>query len=107
MATKEVNQNNWKEEVLDSDLPVLVDFWAEWCGPCRAIAPALEAISEEYGDKILIRKLNVDENPELSREYNIRSIPNMKVFLNGEVQQTIVGAKPKKVIETELEGWLS
>jgi thioredoxin 1 len=101
-ATKPVTDSTFATEVLQSDTPVLVDFWAEWCGPCRMVAPVLEEIAAEHAGKIRIVKLNIDENPETARQYQIMSIPTMAVFVNGEVDKKIVGAKPKAAILKDL-----
>ncbi|MEI7549578.1 MAG: thioredoxin [Actinomycetes bacterium] len=93
-------------EVLKSNLPVLVDFWAEWCGPCRAVAPILEEISQEHGAKLKIVKLNIDENSELAIKYGITSIPALNIFVNGEVVKSIVGAKPKPMLLKDLEAFI-
>jgi len=93
-------------EVLKSNLPVLVDFWAEWCGPCRAVAPILEEISQEHGAKLKIVKLNIDENSELAIKYGITSIPALNIFVHGEVVKSSVGAKPKPMLLKDLEAFI-
>ena len=103
-ATKTVTDATFVSDVLESDKPVLVDFWAEWCGPCKMVAPVLEEIAAEHGDKLTIAKVNIDENPEIARRYQIMSIPTMSVFQGGEVVKSIVGAKPKAALLRDLEG---
>jgi thioredoxin 1 len=104
--TKTVTDASFDADVLGSDRPVLVDFWAEWCGPCKMIAPVLEEIAAEHADKITIAKVNIDENPEIARRYQIMSIPTMSVFNSGEVVKSIVGAKPKAALLRDLEGYI-
>ena len=106
MATKSVGDNDFASEVLASGKPVLVDFWAEWCGPCRAVGPILDEIANEHGDKIKIVKLNTDEESAIAIKYGITSIPTLNVFVNGEVVKTIIGAKPKPALLKELEGFI-
>ena len=93
-------------DVLQSDKPVLVDFWAEWCGPCRAVAPVLEEIARDHGDKLDIVKLNTDENPATTGKFGITSIPTMHVYQGGEIVKTIMGARPKPVLLRELEPFI-
>ena len=106
MATKTVTDSSFGPDVLSASEPVLVDFWAEWCAPCRAIAPALEQISDELAGKVQVVKLNIDENPDAATRYGVRSIPTMILFKNGEPAATKIGAEPKSRIQAWLEAQL-
>ena len=106
MATKTVTDASFQQEVLGSPQPVLVDFWAEWCGPCRMIAPALEEISRELGEKVTVAKLNIDDNPDAPARYGVRGIPTMILFKDGQPAATKVGAAPKSALQSWLEGQL-
>jgi len=106
MGTKEITDASFSTDVLGSDTPVLIDFWAEWCGPCRQIAPALEELSGDYDGKLVIGKLNIDDNPMTPGKYGVRGIPTMMLFRGGELVATSVGAKPKGAIAAWIDGAL-
>ncbi len=103
MRPLEITDENFESEVLNSDLPVLIDFWAAWCGPCRMIAPLVEELAGEYEGKIKIGKLDIDNNQQTAIKYGVRSIPTLLVFKNGEVKDTIIGAVPKSQISQKLD----
>ena len=105
-AMKSVTNDSFDADVLKNGKPVVVDYWAEWCGPCRQVAPVLEAIAAEHGDKIDIVKLNVDENPEIARRYGILNIPTLGVFQNGQVVKEIVGARSKSRLLDDLSEFI-
>ncbi len=98
-----VSDENFDAEVLQSELPVLLDLWAPWCGPCKAIAPTVEALAGEYAGKLKVVKLNVDDNPKTPANYNVRGIPNLILFKAGEVQEQIVGAVPRAKLEAAIK----
>ena len=98
----EVVDSAFDNEVIESEVPVLIDFWAPWCGPCRALSPVIEEISKDYEGRVKVGKVNVDENPETTMKFRIRSIPTLIVFKNGEVSEQIIGAVPKSEIEKVL-----
>ncbi|HEV7918442.1 MAG TPA: thioredoxin [Solirubrobacterales bacterium] len=99
----EVTDDNFQSEVVESDTPVLVDFWAPWCGPCRMVAPVLEEISNERGEALKIVKLNVDDNPVTAAKFQVMSIPTLILFKDGDVAHKVIGALPKRRLEAELE----
>ncbi|MSP57749.1 MAG: thioredoxin [Flavobacteriales bacterium] len=104
--SEKFTSSNFNEIVLQSDKPVLVDFWAEWCGPCRMIGPIVDELANEYDGKAVIGKLNVDENPDISTNYAVRSIPTLLVFKNGQIVDKIVGAVSKQTIASKIEAQL-
>lgn len=105
-AAAPVTDASFKEEVLDSEIPVLVDFWAPWCGPCRMVAPVVDEISEQYAGQIKVVKLNTDENPNIASQYGIRSIPTLMIFKGGQRVDMVVGAVPKTTLANTLEKYL-
>jgi thioredoxin 1 len=102
-TVSEVTDSNFQAEVLESEVPVLVDFWAPWCGPCRMVAPVVEEIAKERGEALKVVKMNIDDNNETAIAYNVMSIPTLIVFNHGQVAKTVIGAYPKKRLEAELE----
>ena len=104
---KDVTTASFQADVLDSEKPVLVDFWAEWCGPCRMVSPILDQIGEEYADKITIVKVNVDNEPGLAQQYGITGIPALQMFKGGVVVKSMVGAKPKQILVNDLNEFLA
>ena len=104
---KQVTDASFQEDVLDSGKPVLVDFWAPWCGPCRMIAPILDQIAAEHADSLEIVKVNIDENPEIAARYGVLNIPMLNVYVKGEVAKTIVGAKPKRALLNDLQDFIA
>jgi thioredoxin 1 len=107
MSARAVTDATFDQEVINNEKTVLVDFWAEWCGPCRAVSPILDQIASEHADKLDIVKLNVDDFPALAAKYQITSIPAMKVFQKGEVVKTVIGAKPKVALVSDLAAYLA
>lgn len=105
-VTAQVTDSNFKEEVLENEAPVLVDFWAPWCGPCRMVAPVVDEIAEQYEGKVKVVKLNTDENPNVASQYGIRSIPTLMIFKGGQRVDMVVGAVPKTTLANTLEKYL-
>ncbi len=106
MATKDVTDASFADDVLMSDKPVIVDFWATWCGPCRMVSPILEEISEAHGEKITVAKVDVDANPQIAQDYKILSLPTMMVFQKGKPVKSVIGAKPKAALLAEFAEFL-
>mmetsp|Transcript_415 Transcript_415/g.1100 ORF Transcript_415/g.1100 Transcript_415/m.1100 type:complete len:153 (+) Transcript_415:370-828(+) len=105
-VTSVVNDDTFEQDVLKSDVPVLVDFWAPWCGPCRMIAPLIDQLAEEYAGKLKAVKLNTDESPSIATEYGIRSIPTVMIFKDGKKMDTVIGAVPKSTLTGTIEKYL-
>ena len=105
-AAAPVTDSTFKAEVLDSDVPVLVDFWAPWCGPCRMVGPVVDEIADQYGEKLKVVKVNTDENPQIASQYGIRSIPTLMIFKDGQKVDMVVGAVPKTTLANTLEKYL-
>jgi thioredoxin 1 len=106
MSAAQVTDSTFKQEVLESEVPVLVDFWAPWCGPCRMVAPVVDEISEQYDGKVKVVKVNTDENPSVASQYGIRSIPTLMIFKDGQRVDMVVGAVPKTTLANTLEKYL-
>ncbi len=106
VATAEVTDSSFQQEVLESQLTVLVDFWAPWCGPCRMVAPVVEEISEQYEGQVKVVKVNTDENPNVASQYGIRSIPTLMIFKDGQRVDMVVGAVPKTTLANTLEKYI-
>ena len=106
MATKQITDASFHDDVINADKPVLVDFWAEWCGPCKMIGPSLEEISDELGERVTIVKLNITDNTDAATQYGVQSIPLLKLFKNGQPTADLLGARPKGQIKAWLEGEL-
>jgi thioredoxin 1 len=102
-AATEVTDSTFKQEVLDSEVPVLVDFWAPWCGPCRMVAPVVDEIATQYGDQLKVVKVNTDVNPQIASQYGIRSIPTLMIFKDGQKVDMVVGAVPKSTLANTVE----
>ena len=103
MAALHLNEENFEQEVIKSEIPVLVDFWAEWCGPCKMVGPTIEKLSEEYKGKVKIAKLDVDSNQNIAAKYSIQSIPTMMIFVKGQVVDGMMGAQPESAIKSRLD----
>jgi thioredoxin 1 len=105
-SAAQVTDSTFKQEVLDSEVPVLVDFWAPWCGPCRMVAPVVDEIAKQYGENLKVVKVNTDENPNVASQYGIRSIPTLMIFKGGQKVDMVVGAVPKTTLATTLDKYI-
>lgn len=105
-SVAQVTDSTFEQEVLNSELPVLIDFWAPWCGPCKMVAPVVEEVATQYDGQVKVVKLDTDQNPQVAKQYSIRSIPTLMIFKGGQLVDTIVGAVPKTTLSTALEKYL-
>ena len=105
-SVAQVTDSTFEQEVLNSELPVLIDFWAPWCGPCKMVAPVVEEVATQYDGQVKVVKLDTDQNPQVAKQYSIRSIPTLMIFKGGQQVDTIVGAVPKTTLSTALEKYL-
>lgn len=105
-SVAQVTDSTFEQEVLNSELPVLIDFWAPWCGPCKMVAPVVEEVATQYDGQVKVFKLDTDQNPQIAKQYSIRSIPTLMIFKGGQLVDTIVGAVPKTTLSTALEKYL-
>ncbi|HCF26226.1 MAG TPA: thioredoxin [Cyanobacteria bacterium UBA11049] len=105
-SVAQVTDSTFEQEVLNSELPVLIDFWAPWCGPCKMVAPVVEEVATQYDGQVKVFKLDTDQNPQVAKQYSIRSIPTLMIFKGGQLVDTIVGAVPKTTLSTALEKYL-
>lgn len=103
---KEIGDNNFNDEIANSSVPVVVDFWASWCGPCKMLSPVIDELSEEFGEKVKFTKVNVDDNPGVSSKFSVSSIPTVLIFKDGNVAGSFVGFKPKQLVKADIEKYI-